>query len=96
MKGGPVKLSNLPPSDDDMWTQALSDTTDEEVRIRLLSYRVSVLTREKEALETRMARLELAYTMGKGIFWAAPFLAGVISFVIYNWGWISRPWSSRP
>lgn len=72
------------------------ETTDPEVRIRLLSFRVSALTREKEAIENRLSKLELAYTMGRGIFWAAPFLAALVGFFWYNWARISLPWANKP
>jgi hypothetical protein len=78
--------------DEDAWGLVLAETTDPEVRLRLLAFRVSVITREKEALEARLKRLELAYTMGQGIFWAAPAIAAVVAFFWYNWGWMSRPW----
>lgn len=79
--------------DEDAWTLVLSETSDPNMRIRLLAFRVSVLTREKEGLEKRIADLELAYTMGRGIFWAAPIAMVVLGFFWYNWGLISRPWS---
>jgi hypothetical protein len=80
--------------DDDAWNLVLAETTDPEVRLRLLAFRVSVLTREKEGLEKRLSALELAYDMGRGIFWAAPFVAALAGFFWYNWGWVSRPWGS--
>jgi hypothetical protein len=79
--------------DEDAWTLVLAETTDPEVRMRLLAFRVSVVTREKEDLEKRVAKLELAYTMGLGIFWAAPFIAMVAGFLWYNWARLSQPWS---
>lgn len=88
--------TDLPSSADDLWTTAMADTTNEEVRIKLLSYRLSVVVREKEALERRLAKLEVAFTMGKGIFWFAPMLLAFAGYLVYNWGWISRPWSQKP
>jgi len=73
----------------------MAETTDPEVRLRLLAFRVSVLTREREQLEKRVESLELAYTMGRGIFWAAPFLAMVTGFLWYNWSRLSAPWSGK-
>lgn len=74
----------------------MSETTDPEVRARLLAFRVSVVVREKEALEKRVAALELAYNMGRGIFWAAPIVVAVAAFLWYNWTRISSPWTGRP
>jgi hypothetical protein len=92
---GRCDMTDIPSFDEDMWTQALKDTADPEVRMRLMSYRMSVLTREKEAMERRLAKLELAFTMGKGVFWFAPILLAVAGWLVYNWGWISRPWNGR-
>ncbi len=85
------------PSQDgeDAWDLVLRETTDIEVRLRLLSFRLSVVTREKEALEARLKRLELAYDMGKGIFWVAPFLIAISAFFWYNWGLITKPWAAK-
>lgn len=83
-------------SEEDAWNLVMSETTDPSVRQRLLAFRVSVLTREKEQLERRVAALELAYNMGRGIFWAAPILTGVIAFFWYNWSKITSPWMGKP
>lgn len=83
------------PNDEDAWNLVMSETTDPEVRQRLLAFRVSVLTREKEALERRISKLELAYNMGRGIFWAAPFIVAVVAFFWYNWARISHPWNNK-
>jgi hypothetical protein len=82
--------------EEDAWALVLAETSDPEVRIRLLAFRISVITREKEDLERRVKVLEFAYTTGKGIFWIAPFLVAIASFFWYNWGWMSRPWSKPP
>ncbi len=87
---------NVPiPNDEDAWNLVMSETTDPDVRARLLAFRVSVLTREKEALERRVDALELAYNMGRGIFWAAPFVVAIIGFFWYNWAKITSPWIGR-
>ncbi len=83
------------PSEEELFQLALGDTADPEVRYKLLSYRVAVLTREKEGLEKRMAKLEKAYIMGTGIFWALPILGLVVGYLSSNWSWITRPWISR-
>lgn len=83
------------PLDEDAWNIVMMETTDPEVRQRLLAFRVSVLTREKEALERRVTKLELAYTMGRGIFWVAPFLTMIAAFFWYNWARISAPWTGK-
>jgi hypothetical protein len=80
------------PSEEELFQLVTGDTADPEVRLRLLSYRVAVLTREKEGIEKRMAKLEKAYTMGTGIFWALPVLGLVVGYFTSNWGWLTRPW----
>ncbi len=87
-------MNNPPKSDDeDAWNLVLSETSDPEVRIRLLGFRISVLVREKEDLNRRVKKLEIAYFAGKNIFWMAPFICGVIYAFWANWEWISRPWN---
>lgn len=86
---------NDTPLDEDAWNLVMGETTDPEVRQRLLAFRVSVLTREKEALERRVAKLEIAYTMGRGIFWAAPLVTILLAFFWYNWARISAPWTGK-
>lgn len=81
--------------DEDAWQLVMSETSDPEVRMKLLAFRVSVLTREKEGLEKRLKRLEVAYLMGQGIFWAAPALMAVTGFLWYNWEWMTRPWRAK-
>ena len=81
--------------DEDAWAQVMSETTDPEVRQRLLAFRLSVVVREKEALERRVDALELAYNMGRGIFWAAPILMAVAAIFWYNWAKLSSPWTGK-
>lgn len=81
--------------DGEAWDLVLKETSDPEVRIRLLAFRVSVLTREKETLEVRVRRLELAYLAGQGIFWAVPVVGAIVAFFWANWEWISRPWTKH-
>lgn len=81
--------------DEEAWNLVMSETTDPEVRQRLLAFRISVLVREKEVLERRVTKLELAYNMGRGIFWAAPFIVAVAAFFWYNWARISGPWYGK-
>ena len=83
------------PSDDELLKLALSDTSDPAVRIQLLAYRVAVLTKEKEGLESRLAKLEKAYVMGTGIFWALPVIGVVVGYLSSNWSWLTRPWASK-
>lgn len=78
--------------EEDNWTLALSDTTNPEVRLRLLSYRVSVLTREKEDLEERVNKIENAFTMGKGVFIVVPLLGTLAGLLIAYGKTIFRPW----
>lgn len=81
--------------DEDAWALVLAETNDPEVKIRLLAFRLSVVVREKESQETRIKKLEVAYDLGKGIFWAAPIIVAVTAFFWHNWEWIYKPWSSR-
>lgn len=80
------------PSEDAIFELAMQGTSDPEVRYRLLAYRVAVLTKEKESLEKRVAKIEKAYIMGTGIFWALPILGLLVGFLTSNWGWLTRPW----
>lgn len=80
------------PSEEELFQLAMGDTSDPEVRYRLLSYRVAILTKEKEGIEKRMAKLEKAYTMGTGIFWALPVLGLLAGYFTSNWGWLAKPW----
>jgi hypothetical protein len=76
---------------------SLQDASDPKVQMKFLSYRVAVLTREKETIEARLRKLETAYTMGRGVFWALPMLGLIIGYLMSNWGWITRPWfPNRP
>lgn len=68
------------------------DASEPAAKVRLLAYRVSVLVIEKEDLEKRLAKLETAYTMGRGIFWVLTVLGVAIGYLTSNWGWMTRPW----
>lgn len=83
------------PSDDELLKLALSDTADPNVRMQLLSYRVAILTKEKEGLEARLAKLEKAYVMGTGIFWALPIIGVIVGYLASNWGWLTKPWAAK-
>lgn len=80
------------PTEEQLFQLAMRDTADPEVRYQLLSYRVAVLTKEKEDLEKRMAKLEKAYIMGTGIFWALPVVGLLVGYLSSNWSWLTRPW----
>lgn len=79
-------------SEDELFRLAMEDVDDPKVQMKLLAYRVSVLTKEKEGLEKRMAKLEKAYIMGTGIFWALPILGLLVGYLSSNWSWLTRPW----
>ncbi len=83
------------PSEEELLRLALSDASDPKVQMRLLSYRVAVLTKEKEKLEDRLAKLEKAYVMGTGIFWALPVVGVIVGYFTANWGWLTKPWMTR-
>lgn len=80
-------------SEDELFRLAMEDVGDPKVQMKLLAYRVSVLTKEKEGLEKRMAKLEKAYIMGTGIFWALPILGLLIGYLSSNWSWLTKPWA---
>ena len=71
---------------------AMADTSNPEVRMRILAYRVSVLVREKEDIELRLAKMEKVYNMGAGILWTIPFVAGAFGFLVSYWKLIFSPW----
>lgn len=79
-------------SEEEMFRLHLGDTADPEVRLRLLSYRVAVITKEKEQLEKRLKKIEDAYVMGTGIFWFVPIIGLIAGYFVSNWGWIGKPW----
>lgn len=83
------------PSDEELFALALGDTTDPKVQMKMLAYRVAVITKEKEALETRLAKLEKAYLMGTGIFWALPVIGLIVGYLASNWSWLTKPWASK-
>jgi phosphoribosylaminoimidazole (AIR) synthetase len=72
---------------------ALQDTADPDVRLRLLAYRVSVLTREKENLEVRVAKMEKSFNMGAGILLVMPILGSIIAVVLAYGKTIFKPWT---
>jgi len=80
-------------NDEDAWNLVMAETSDPEVKIRLLAFRLSVVVREKEAIEKRVKKLEVAYFAGQNIFWMAPAIMAVVAFFWYNWEQIARPWS---
>lgn len=83
------------PSEEDLLALAMGDTTDPKIQIKLLAYRVAVLTKEKEGLEARLAKIEKAYIMGTGIFWALPVVGLIVGYLTSNWNWLTRPWTIR-
>lgn len=87
-----LDVSELPSNERDAWTMALSDTSDPEVRLRLLSYRVSVLTREKEDLADRVSKMERSFNMGAGILLVVPILGTLIGILLTFGKHIFRPW----
>jgi phosphoribosylaminoimidazole (AIR) synthetase len=72
---------------------ALQDTADPEVRLRLLAYRVSVLTREKENLEVRVAKMEKSFNMGAGILLVLPMLGSLVAIMMAYGRAIFKPWT---
>lgn len=63
-----------------------------EHRVILLAERVRVLLRENKELKARVAKLEVTYQRGFGVFLVFPFLGGAAGFLATYWSWIFRPW----
>ena len=80
------------PSEEELWQLAMGDANDPKVQLKMLAYRVAILTKEKEGVELRLAKLEKAYIMGTGIFWALPVIGLLVGYLTSNWGWLTKPW----
>lgn len=78
--------------EDDLYELATSGLADPDARIKLLAYRVSTLTREKEALEVRVAKMEKSFNMGAGILLVLPVLGSAIGLILAFGKFIFAPW----
>ncbi len=78
--------------DDELYEIATSGLTDPAVQIKILAYRVTVLTREKENLEVRVAKMEKSFNMGAGILLIVPFVGSLIGIMLAFGKSIFAPW----
>lgn len=83
-------------AEDDLYELATSGMSDPESRIKFLAYRVSVLTREKESLEVRVAKMEKSFNMGAGILLVLPVLGSAIGLILAFGKVIFAPWTHIP
>lgn len=79
---------------DDLYEAALNPMSTEG-KVILLIERVRVLTRENEANKQKIAKLEIAYQRGFGVFLVFPFLGGLLGFLATYWSSILRPWTGK-
>jgi hypothetical protein len=78
--------------EEELYELATSGMADPQAQIKFLAYRVSVLTREKEGLEVRVAKMEKSFNMGAGILLVMPVLGSVIGLVLAFGKIIFAPW----
>lgn len=79
---------------DDLYQAALNPTT-LEGRVILLTERVRVLTNESINNKQKIAKLEVAYQRGFGIFLVFPLLGGFVGFLATYWSLIFKPWTGK-
>jgi len=77
---------------DDLYGAALEPTS-LEGRVILLTERVRVLAQENRSNKEKLAKLEVAYQRGFGVFLIFPFLGGLLGFIASYWSVLFRPWS---
>lgn len=83
--------------DEDLYNLAMQDMSDPKVQIKMLAYRVAVLTREKEAIENRVAKMERSFNMGAGILLILPILGSILGMMIAIGKGLFAPWfGSQP
>jgi phosphoribosylaminoimidazole (AIR) synthetase len=80
-------------TDEEIFRLTMSDTSDPEVRQKMLAYRVAVLTREKEQLEVRVAKMERTFTMGAGVLMVLPILGTAFGLILAYGQKIFKPWT---
>jgi len=81
-------------TEEELYILAISGLDQSEDRLKFLSYRVSVLCKEKEELEARVARLEKLVTMGAGILVVLPIVGSAMGILLAFGKQIFRPWMS--
>lgn len=79
-------------TEDDLYDATISGLNDPESKIKFLAYRVSVLGREKEELEVRIAKIEKSFNMGAGILLILPLLGSIVGVVFAFGKQIFKPW----
>lgn len=78
--------------DDELYALAMADASDPKTQIKILAYRVAVLTREKEAIEVRVAKMEKSFNMGAGILLVLPILGSILGMMIAVGKGFFSPW----
>lgn len=81
-------------TEDDLYELAISGLSNPEDKIKFLALRVAVLTREKEELEQRVAKIEKSFNMGAGILLVIPILGSVFGIILAYGNKIFKPWTS--
>lgn len=64
--------------------------------IEVLAFRVDTLTREKEELEERIARMERYVQSGKGFMLSITIIGAALGFAATYWKSIFGPWMGKP
>lgn len=77
---------------EDLYRAALEPNT-LEGRVILLTERVRVLTEEVKTGRQKIAKLEVAYQRGFGMFLVFPFLGALMGFLASYWSVLFKPWS---
>lgn len=77
---------------DDLYEAALQPMSLEN-RVILLTERVRVLAIEERKDKARIAKLEMAYQRGMGVFLVFPFLGVLVGFLATYWSAIFKPWT---
>lgn len=77
---------------EDLYRAALEPNT-LEGRVILLTERIRVLTKEVERGQQKIAKLEVAYQRGFGMFLVFPFLGALMGFIATYWNTLFKPWS---
>jgi hypothetical protein len=79
-------------SEDELYDLAMGGLTDVESRVKVLAYRLAVVTREKEELELRVSKIEKSFNMGAGILLILPILGSIIGMMFAFGKTILKPW----
>lgn len=77
---------------EDLYEAALEPSS-MEGRVILLTERVRVLAQENRANKAKIAKLEVAYQRGFGMFLVFPFLGALMGFIATYWSTLFKPWS---